>query len=175
MLRSLWVTSPTQAVEWTETAIAQWVADFVGVGEFTRQPVAHPPLNLRPLVGFSAGDRTNPRLAYVFRLNRQATGQAAAPSSWFCALFELSPGSHVRAPRPAHVARQAGERREIRRKCGGGAVGPERSHGRAEDNRSRQGFIARTVLTSASRSATCGSYGLYAAASGTSRYSVSQR
>ena len=81
--------------------------------------------------------------------------------------------ARMRPPRPPHVAGEVGEGSELRRQGGGGAVCSERSHGRAEDNRSRQGFIARTVLTSASRSAMCGSYGRYDPASGTSRYSVS--
>ncbi len=69
-------------------------------------------------------------------------------------------GARVRAPRPAHVAGEVGEGRELGRKGRRGAVRSQRSHRRAEDNRSAHGFIARTVRTAASRSATCGSYGL---------------
>ncbi len=66
-------------------------------------------------------------------------------------------GARVRAPRPAHVVGDDAERCELGRKGGCGTVRSEGSHGRAEDTRSRQGFMALTVRSAASRSATCGS------------------
>jgi hypothetical protein len=77
--------------EWTDEALAAWVAAFAGVSNATAIPVARPPLRLKPLIEFVLGDQPTSQVAYVFQLNRVATGQQNAPTNWFCALFDLNP------------------------------------------------------------------------------------
>jgi hypothetical protein len=87
------------AATWTPETLAQWAADFMQTPEAKVQPVAKRPFNLQDLYAFAVTAPQQERLAYAFRLNRAASGQSRAVSTWFFALFALNSGVNTEAAR----------------------------------------------------------------------------
>lgn len=79
-----------QQTPWTTETLSQWVADFVGAESVKAQSIAKRPSNLQDLLAFSIPGQPT-QLAYAFRLNRAASGQSRAVTTWFLALFDLNP------------------------------------------------------------------------------------
>lgn len=79
-----------QQTPWTAETISQWVADFVGAESTKAQSIAKRPSNLQDLLAFSIPGQPT-QMAYVFRLNRAASGQSRAVTTWFLALFDINP------------------------------------------------------------------------------------
>jgi hypothetical protein len=88
------------AAEWTPEDLAQWMADFAGASKATAEPVKTASSRLKPLVAYNLTGQDS-RLAYLFRPNRQATGQSGAADGWFCALFDLNPDTDMDKARKA--------------------------------------------------------------------------
>jgi len=81
---------------WTPETLSTWVADFAGAESAKPQEAGKRPATLQDLLAFSI-DGQPQRLVYAFRLNRAATGQNKAATTWFVALFDINPGINLEA------------------------------------------------------------------------------
>lgn len=78
---------------WTEQALVQWVSDFIESEASPTTPPPTAPPRLADLIEFTAGNQSTNFLAYAFRLNPNAPGQAGATTNWFCAILQTSRGT----------------------------------------------------------------------------------
>lgn len=75
---------------WTDQTLAQWVTDFIDMKASQVTPALNVPPRLSNLVEFTAGNQATTFLVYAFRLNPNAPGQSGAPTTWFCAILQIS-------------------------------------------------------------------------------------
>ena len=76
--------------QWTKAELTQWLQEFLESQNIGLESVRPRTTRLRDLVQVRVSEPHSNVIAYLFRLNRTASGQRMAPQDWFLAAFLLS-------------------------------------------------------------------------------------
>lgn len=77
----------------SEDDVHGWMADYTGHSAITGEKVDRLSARVDPIIRFRLGPADPCRVAYAFRLNRNAEG--TSPATWVGAIFEVSPKIHM--------------------------------------------------------------------------------